>query len=185
MPRLIDRYLIREIAPPFLIALVVFTFLLMLPPLVEVAEGLISKGVPAPTIGWIMLTLMPQALGVTIPMAFLVGLLVALGRLSVDREGVALQACGVSMARLLRPVAVLSILGTAATCYTLIVALPGANQTFREITYRPLAARAEDEVSERVFDPSLPGLVLYVMSTCKVPDGRRSSLLTHAVTVPR
>ena len=162
MPRLIDRYLIREIAPPFLIALLVFTFLLMLPPLVEVAEDLIAKGVPAPTIGWIMLTLMPQALGVTIPMAFLVGLLVALGRLSVDREGVALQACGVSPARLLRPILYCALIAAMGTLYTLIWLLPNANQSFREVTYSIIATRVQAEVKPRVFYEDFPGVILFV-----------------------
>ena len=56
-----------------------------------------------------LLTLLPQALGVTIPMAFLTGLLMALGRLSGDRESVALLACGVSPVRLLRPVLILGV----------------------------------------------------------------------------
>ncbi len=47
---------------------------------------------------------MPQALGLTIPMALLVGILIGLGRLSADRETVALLACGVSPYRLLRPI---------------------------------------------------------------------------------
>ena len=50
------------------------------------------------------LTLIPQALGLTIPMATLVGILIGLGRLSADREAVALLACGVSPYRLLRPI---------------------------------------------------------------------------------
>ena len=162
MPRLIDRYLIREIAPPFLIALLVFTFLLMLPPLVEVAEGLIAKGVPAPTIGWIMLTLLPQALGVTIPMALLIGLLVALGRLSVDREGVALQACGVSPARLLRPILCCALIAAMGTLYTLIWLLPNANQSFREVTYSIISTRVQAEVKPRVFYEDFPGVILYV-----------------------
>ena len=165
MPRLIDRYLIREIAPPFLISLLVFTFLLMLPPLVEVAEGLIAKGVPAPTIGWIMLTLMPQALGVTIPMAFLVGLLVALGRISVDREGVALQACGVSPARLLRPILCCAFIAAMGTLYTLVWLLPNANQSFREVTYSIIATRVQAEVKPRVFYEDFPGVILYVRET--------------------
>ena len=46
-------------------------------------------------------------------MALLVGLLIGLGRLSTDRESVALLACGVSPYRLLRPVMALAGLATA------------------------------------------------------------------------
>ena len=79
--------------------------------------------------------LSPQALGLTIPMALLVGLLIGLGRLSTDRESVALLACGVSPYRLLRPVLVLAVVATAATLYVMIEALPDANQKYREILF--------------------------------------------------
>ena len=80
---------------------------------------------------------MPQALGLTIPMALLVGLLIGLGRLSADREAVALLACGVSPYRLLRPVMrPCRRSPAAATLYVMLVAIPDANQTFREITLR-------------------------------------------------
>ena len=56
----------------------------------------------------LMATLLPATVGLTIPMALLVGVLVALGRLSSDREIVVLMACGVSPYRMLRPVALLA-----------------------------------------------------------------------------
>ena len=104
MLKTIDRYVIREVVPPFLLALLIFTFILELPPVMDELERLVAKGVPWQTVGRIILLLMPQALGLTIPMALLVGLLIGLGRMSTDREAVALLACGVSPYRLLRPV---------------------------------------------------------------------------------
>ena len=169
MLRTIDRYFIREVLPPFVLALAVFTFILQIPPVMEVAEKLVAKGVPWPTIGRIMATLLPQALGITIPMAVLVGLLVGLGRLSADREVVALQACGVSVYRLLRPVLVVASLGWALTTWILVDAMPRANQAYREIVYNIVAARAENEVRPRVFFEDFPNLVLYVRDT--PPDG--------------
>ena len=57
----------------------------------------------------LLVTLLPQALSLTIPMALLLGILIGFGRLSADREFVAMQACGVSLFRLLRPVALLAV----------------------------------------------------------------------------
>jgi len=147
---------------PFVIGLLIFTFILIIPFLIDLAENFISKGVPTAVVLQIMGTLVPQALGLTIPMSLLLGLLVAFGRLSADREFVAMQACGVSLLRLLRPVGVLSILCWAATSYVLLVAVPNANQAFREITFNIVAARAEGEVRPRVFFEDFPDLVLYV-----------------------
>ena len=108
MLKTLDRYVIREILPPMFLSLLIFTFILEIPPVMEQLESLVSKGVSWTVAGRIVLTLIPQALGLTIPMALLVGLLIGLGRLSGDREAVALLACGVSPYRLLRPVLALA-----------------------------------------------------------------------------
>jgi len=162
MLRILDRYVIREVLPPFLLALLVFTFLLILQPIMDQAEALLAKGVPALDVARIIFTLVPQALGISIPVALLVGLLVAFGRMSSDREAVAFLACGISLWRLLRPVALLATLATGVTLYVLIVAIPDANQRFREITYRIVATRAEGDVKPRIFFEDFPGKVLYV-----------------------
>jgi lipopolysaccharide export system permease protein len=160
--RLVDRYLTRETLAPLALSLLVFTFILIVPFLIEQAEDLITKGVPAATILRVMVTLLPQALGVTIPMALLMGLLVAFGRLSSDREFVAFQACGISPLHLMRPVAVLAVAAWAATSYVMLVSLPAANQSYRELTYGIVASRAEGEIRPRVFFEEFPDVVLYV-----------------------
>src|SRR5581483_4802391 len=162
MLSIFDRYLVREIALPFVLALVVLTFILLMPPILDNAQQLIAKGVDLPTVARILLTLTPQALSVTIPMALLYGVLMGLGRLSSDREFVALQACGVSIFRTLRPIAALAGLAFAVDQYVLLVALPNANQTFREITFNVVASKAESDVKPRTFYQGFPNRVVYV-----------------------
>ena len=162
MFRTLDRYIIRETLAPFGLTLLILTFLLQIPTIMDVAEKLIAKGVNLPTIGRILLTLLPSSLALTIPISLLVGLLMSLGRLSADREAVAMQACGVSLYRILRPVALMAVLATAATAYMMIEAMPRGNQTFRDITFRIIQAKAESDVRPRVFFEEFPNLVLYV-----------------------
>src|SRR5919106_1444954 len=160
--KLLDRYIVREILPPFAIGLLVFTFVLIIPFIIDMAEELIAKGVPWLTLLRLTTTLIPQALGLTIPMAFLLALLVALGRLSADREVVVLMACGVSPFRLMRPVLLLAVLCWAATSWVMIEAIPNENQNYREITMRIVADRAEGQVRPREFFEDFPDTVLYV-----------------------
>ena len=174
MLRITDRYIIREILRPSAVVLLVFTFLLMMQPIMDVAERLLAKGVDAATVARLMVNLLPSGLGVTIPMALLMGLLIGLGRLSADRETVALQACGVSIFQMLRPVALVAIVAAALTNYILAVALPDANQRFREITYEVIATRAQDEVRPRVFYEDFPNIILYVQDVA--PDGSWSQV---------
>src|SRR5687768_2821765 len=147
---IVDRYIIRQILVPFFLGLLVFTFIFIIPEVMKYAEAFIARGVSPPVILHAMALLVPYALGLTIPMSLLLGLLVAFGRLSADREFVAMQACGVSLARLLRPVGLVSVAGWAVTSWVLIVALPNANQASREITFNVVAERAEGEVRPRV-----------------------------------
>jgi LPS export ABC transporter permease LptG/LPS export ABC transporter permease LptF len=159
--RTIDRYILRQLAWPFSLGLTVFTFLLIVPELMKYAEEYISKGVPLWVVGQLVVTLLPFSLALTIPMSVLLALLVAFGRLSADREFVALQACGVSLYRLFRPVALVAVTSCLATAYVYMVLIPVGNQTFREITFNIVASSAENEVKPRVFFDGFPNVVIY------------------------
>jgi LPS export ABC transporter permease LptG/LPS export ABC transporter permease LptF len=160
--QILDRYLLREIVPPFLIALGVFTFLLGIKPMLDYAQEFLAKGVDLPTVGVLLMYLLPQALGVALPMAFLTGLLMGLGRLSGDRESVAFLACGVSPLRLLRPVLLLALLAGAADLYTLVRLVPDSNLRFREETFRIMVQQGESDIKPGLFYEGFPGKVLYI-----------------------
>ena len=159
--RTIDRYILRQLAWPFSLGLAVFTFLLIVPELMKYAEEYISKGVSIWIVAKLVVTLLPFALALSIPMSVLLALLVAFGRLSADREFVAMQACGVSLYRLFRPVAVVAMTSCLATAYVYMVLIPVGNQTFREITFSVVASSAENEVKPRVFFDGFPNVILY------------------------
>ena len=65
--RIIDRYVIREVLWPFVIGLFVFTFLLIIPFLIRLAEDLIAKGVSGLVIVQLMAGMSPGWL-VTLPL---------------------------------------------------------------------------------------------------------------------
>jgi LPS export ABC transporter permease LptG/LPS export ABC transporter permease LptF len=159
---ILDRYVIRQILMPFVLGLLIFTFLLIIPGMMRYAEDFIAKGAQLPFVGQAMLTLVPGALALTIPMSLLLGLLVAFGRLSADREFVALQACGISLIRLLRPVAIVALVASVVTAYMWMVGMPAGNLRFTQIAFEMLANLAEGEVKPRVFYDRFPGLTLYV-----------------------
>jgi LPS export ABC transporter permease LptG/LPS export ABC transporter permease LptF len=169
MLRTLDRYVIREILPPMFLSLLIFTFILEIPPVMDQLQQLIAKGVPWMTAGRMLLTLLPQALGLTIPMSLLVGLLIGLGRMSGDREAVALLACGVSPYRLLRPILLLAIVAGGVHLWVMLSAIPDANQTFRQITYDVVSQQVENDVRSQVFYTNFPNLILYTRDV--VPGG--------------
>lgn len=172
MFRTTSRYIIREVIPPFLLSLFVFTFLLLLPPIRDRAEELIGIGIAPGEIVRMLALLVPQSLGLTIPMAFLLGVLMALGRLSSDRETVAMQACGISFGRILAPLLLLATIVAGINCWIMVDLIPRSNLAFRELVFQVVANRAEGEVKPRIFHADdFPNLVLYVQEVLQTGGG--------------
>ncbi|HET7452587.1 MAG TPA: LPS export ABC transporter permease LptF [Thermoanaerobaculia bacterium] len=149
--RLISRNVLREILPPFGLGLAAYTFLLLLRSLVQLSEMVIRRGAPASLVLRLLLLTLPQVLVLTIPMAFLFGVLIGIGRLSGDSEIVALRASGVSRWTLFRPV------GMAGAALALLVAFlsmwgyPTANDRLERLENRLFASAALEMVRPRVF----------------------------------
>lgn len=178
----LDRYVIRETLPPFCLALCLFTFVVAVQPMLLQSQELLAKGVPIPTVALLLGLLLPSGLGVTIPMAFLSGLLMALGRLSGDREGVALLACGVSPLRLLRPVLLMALVASGLTLYVMVELLPDGNQKYRDICYNLLATQTQSDIKPREFYDKLPNKILYVLD--RRPEGGWAGVFLADTTQP-
>ncbi|RKY97867.1 MAG: hypothetical protein DRQ03_04045, partial [Candidatus Hydrothermota bacterium] len=97
----IDRYLFKEILSPFLGGLFVLTIILLLNRVFELLDLIIKKGLQVLTVLEIFLLSLPFILALTVPMAVLIGALVAYGRLAQDFEILALKSLGVSVRRTL------------------------------------------------------------------------------------
>jgi lipopolysaccharide export system permease protein len=182
--RILDRYIIREVIPPTGIGLLLFTFVLLLQQITILTGILISRGADLPTTLRLFFNLLPSIFAITIPMAFLLGVLLAFGRLASESEIVAMRASGVSPLQLLRPVALLSLSAALLTFYIMTVALPRANSLYRETFYTLVITRARAEIKPRVFnDDFLPGMVLYVSDLA--PDtGEWKDVFISDIRVP-
>ena len=62
-------------------------------------------------------------------------------------------------------------MGWMLTSWIIIYAMPDANQTFRDITFKLVAERTENEVKPRVFYTDFPNVVIYVRDVPKDGSG--------------
>ncbi|RLB03268.1 MAG: LPS export ABC transporter permease LptF, partial [Deltaproteobacteria bacterium] len=109
---IVDRYLSREIVKYSLTGLLVFTFSFMTGKIFRVTEMVLDRGIPFFYALKFMLLLTPSFLVFVIPMALLLGVLLALSRMSADREVLALKTSGVGAQRFLRPVLAVALVAT-------------------------------------------------------------------------
>lgn len=157
----IQRYLFREIVAPMFMALVIFTFVLMMGRSQQLMEMVVDKGIPLEQILKLLANLLPAFLVLTIPVALLIGVLLAFGRLSAESELVALKACGVNLSLLMRPVLILAILSCLVTASLTLYIEPAANTAFRRQVFAIASSLATIGIHPMTFNDDFSGLVLY------------------------
>jgi len=160
--RLIDRYICRQVFSHALLGLGIFSFVFFVPQLVRLMDLVVRHSSSWSTLAILFLCTLPGILSFTLPMGVLVGVLIALGRMSADSELIAMSALGLGRRRLLVPIGILAAGATLITfCMTLWLG-PLSVRTFRVLEDHLRAGQASFQVAPRVFDERFPRLVLYV-----------------------
>ena len=165
MPRLltrIDRYVIAETVGPVFLGFLVSTFILLIRAFFELAEAIIHRGLPAPTVLKLLALNLPHIVVITIPMALLFGILVAIGRLAADSELTALRAAGVSLSYLYRGLLSVSVFLALVNTVLMLYLLPWGNRTYQSMLVETLTAGGTAEIEPRVFNEILEDRTLYV-----------------------
>jgi lipopolysaccharide export system permease protein len=108
--KLVDKLVFKDLVGPFFNGLFMFMLLIFAAAYMFPATEMIVKGVPLDIVLKIVFYSLPSVVTQTFPMAMLLAGLMAFGRLSADREAVALFATGMSFVRAVRPVWIMGAL---------------------------------------------------------------------------
>src|SRR5436190_5809046 len=100
---LIERYVLKAIAPYGLAALILLTAILFVQQTGRYLETVFQGVMPATFIYGLALALLPTVLIFTVPMAVLCGTIIGLGRMNSDSELVVIRAAGIGTWRTLWP----------------------------------------------------------------------------------
>ncbi len=171
---ILQRYVLKEHIGPFFFALFVVMFILVIDLILQLLDLLIGKGVSV----WIIFRLfylnLAWMVALAVPMAVLVAVLMAFGRLSEDNEITAIRGSGVSFYKLITPV----ILTSAVIAVLLMIfnekVLPESNYRARMLIsaiHRKKPSIALKDMEGLLID-EFPG---YIMKVERV-DSRRSEL---------
>ena len=184
MKRIINLYIIREIVSLFLLGISVFTVILLMGRLIKLTDLVISRGVPLVDVSRMIFYLMPSFLVYTIPMAFLLSVLLAFGRLSADNEITVMKAGGVSLMQLMPPVVLCGVCAALLTLAASTIGVPWGNSAFKRLSFEVLKQNISATIREKVFWDDIPGVVLYaeqyderqrILKGVLIHDGRDKS----------
>ncbi len=132
--RKLDKYILKEMIGPFLFGVGAFIIVLVsIDLLYDALKLVVREGYPAGLVARAFLYRMPQTITLTLPMATMFGVLMAIGRLSSDGEVEAMRAGGISFLRLAVPVLAGGLLISALALVLNEVVVPPANNASNQL----------------------------------------------------
>ncbi len=161
LPLKIDWYVLGEVISPFFGGVAFFVFIFLMFQMLRLAELFIKHGIPGMILlkmtALLALSFMPTAL----PVAFLIAILVAFGRLSSDSELVALKASGMSVLRLSAPVLALSLLVVVLSVFLNNEWVPWGERSFKNSLIKVSNTKAVANIREGTFNSGFFDLLIF------------------------
>src|SRR5262245_66366609 len=121
----------------------------------------VTPGLPAAQILRLLGFLMPAFLELTVPMAMLLAILIAFGRLSADAEMIAMRSSGLSIYQLIPPVILFVLMTVIITAGLSMYARPWANHNLKLELWDIARTRASAGLKPQAFNDEYHVLVSY------------------------
>ncbi len=142
IPRLLDRYIIREFVLIFMVSMAGFLFVCMVGDIAERLNDFVDANAPLKLILLFYANQVPYYLIFVLPASSLIATLFTLGQFSKHNELTAMLASGVSLGRAFRPIMIF-MLGISAAAFAINeTVVPEANRNKEEIRDYQITGRA-------------------------------------------
>jgi lipopolysaccharide export system permease protein len=159
---IINRYVIREMIPPFIINLFFFMFIFLMSQILDIMHLVVNYNVGLTAIFFTIVYTIPYFLVFIIPLSVMVSVLLTFLRMSADNEILALKAGGVSIYRLIVPVLCFCLVGASLTAAMTVFGLPWGRKSLKQMVADVAASSIDIGLKERTFNDGFDGVMLYV-----------------------
>ncbi len=129
----IDRYILKQVTMPLLTTLGLAALLLILEKMLRLFDFVVNQGGPANVVFKMLANMVPNYMGLALPIGLLLGVLLAFRKLSLSSEYDAMCTAGIGLPRMMRPLMALALL-----LATINILLVGWVQPHSIYTYRTL-----------------------------------------------
>lgn len=159
---LLDRYIFTELLSPFGLSLGALCFVMLTKELLRLVELLVSKGVGFWAVLKVIAMLLPSGLVLTLPIAGLIASITAFGRLSFDKELIAMRAAGLSLSRLSQPVLLFSVCVFTVTLVLSQWGQPWSSLNLKKVALNLLKDQLALALERGTFNEPIPSMMIYV-----------------------
>lgn len=178
-PMIIKRYILKELIVSLLISIVGLNLILMMEKLLKLSRVLSGVGASVPEMLKVIGLIQPQLLGVTIPMALILSVLITYGRLCFDHELIVLRSSGMRFKDIFRPVMYISAILILASSSISLYLMPESARMLREDINRLIRERAPLTIEPGVFFNTFNGVTLLVHDK-EAPDRFRGVFISDS-----
>jgi lipopolysaccharide export system permease protein len=179
--RLLNRYLLRQLAAPFIFALAAQTSLMLLSQVAKKFGALVGKGLPWTVIGEVFALSLPFIVAMTLPMAVLLAVLYAFSHLAADNEITAMRASGISVYQVLKPVLFWGVCMAAFNFAFVDQVLPRTNARLRSLLIDIGRKKPTFELREQVINEVPPSQYFLRASRIDAATGRLRGITIYDV----
>lgn len=162
--RLIDRYLLRQLLGPTLLATAALTAVALLSQSLSGLDLIVNQRQSAFVFLKVTVLAMPQLINMVLPIAVFVAALVAMNRLHTEQEIVVCYAGGMSRWRVISPAIRLAATVAFLALVMNLFIQPAAARAMREELFEVRTDLASTLVREGEFTEPAPGLTVYAQS---------------------
>jgi lipopolysaccharide export system permease protein len=177
--RLIDRYLLKQLLGPTILATLALTGVALLSQSLSALDLMVNQRQSAMVFLQVTLLAMPQLVNMVLPIALFVAALVALNRLHTEQEIVVCFAGGMSRWRVISPAMRLAGAIAVIALVSNLYVQPASLRAMRDELFKVRTDLASTLVREGEFTEPAPGLTVYAQSID--PNGDFRNLFIHQV----
>jgi lipopolysaccharide export system permease protein len=178
---LLSRYLLRQLAAPFVFALAAQTSLMLLSQVAKKFGALVGKGLPWTVIGEVFALSLPFIIAMTLPMAVLLAVLYTFSHLAADNEITAMRASGISVYQVLKPVLLWGACMAAFNFAFVDQVLPRSNARLRALLIDIGRKKPTFELREQVINEVPPSQYFLRASRIDAATGKLRGVTIYDV----
>ncbi|HOK41567.1 MAG TPA: LptF/LptG family permease [bacterium] len=148
--RLLSKYVLIELFPFFIYSFLLLTFLGLLQKLIQSITLIFTRDVDFLVVVKIILYFLPSTILLTIPMSLVIAILMVFGKMSADKEIIAIKSAGINLFYIIRPVLFFAIFFSLLLIFLNVKFIPDTSYKAKKTIYKmsiesPLIAIAEDK----------------------------------------
>lgn len=160
--KILSKYVLKEHIGPFIGAIVITMFVMVMDFILDILNLIISKGVPVMTVLHLFSLNFAWMLALAVPMSCLIAGLMAFGRLTEDGEIIATSSSGISNIRLMVAPFIAALLLSLFMIYFSDQILPESNYQAKLLMGDIKRKKPTLAIKERVFIDDFPDAGLYI-----------------------